>query len=63
MPVGLPPANLTFIGVSSICVFYLWFSLSVGYLRSRYHERLLADTDENVQAYLARTANCVIRNA
>ena len=45
--VDLPPANLTFICVSSICVFYLWFSLSVGYLRSRYHERLHANNDEN----------------
>ena len=30
-------------------------------LRSRYHERLHADNDENVQANLARAANFVMR--
>ena len=33
------------------------------YLRSRYHERLHANNDENVQANLARAANFVMRNA
>jgi len=33
------------------------------YFQNRRHERLHADKDENVQANLARAANCVIRNA